>query len=268
MIFIGIDLAWSERNPSGGAVIIDNHLVVATGTLGNDDEIIAFVERHLPPLAGAVIAIDAPLRVPNLTGARPCDRALSADWRRYEAGALPANRRLLAYQSSVQIQEGDKTSHPSIRGESLVERFQELGFQEAAPLPQQREGRYLCEIFPHPAHVSFFHLGTTLKYKAKPGRTRQLRHNEFIRYRDYLFGLQAATPPLHDLAFVLVEDVASLRGKSLKAYEDKLDAITCAYTASYLWLHGPTQCEVYGSVEEGHILTPRLPHRSPDSNRI
>ena len=94
--FIGIDLAWSHRNPSGGAVIRDGLLLASTGELGSDDEIVAFVKQWLPDGAPAVVAVDAPLRVPNLTGSRACDRELSAEWRRFEAGALPANRRLLA----------------------------------------------------------------------------------------------------------------------------------------------------------------------------
>jgi len=250
MIFIGIDLAWRSRNRSGGAVIRDNQLVAHSGTLGDNAEIIEFVNRYLAVDTGAAIGIDAPLRVPNATGARACDRDLSADWRIYEAGALPANRQILTY---------GKSQASEIRGEGLVKEFGALGFIEAAPLPQQGTGRYLCEVFPHPAHVSFFQLEKTLKYKAKAGRTIATRRAEFVRYRNGLAALTKATPPLFGTADLLTQDLASLRGKELKAYEDTLDAVTCAYATCYFWHHGPAKTCTYGTVLDGHILTPPLP---------
>lgn len=267
MLFIGIDLAWSRRNRSGGAVIRDHHLIAYTGDLGDDDDIVAFVTRHLQQGEGAVLAVDAPLRVPNATGARACDRALSADWRLYDAGALPANRRLLAYHPALgergETNGGEYNltgENGEIRGETLVVRFAQCGFGETAPLPQQGPGRYICEIFPHPAHVYFFNLAKTLKYKAKPRRTTALRHAEYARYQRYLATLTTATPPLQGTSQLLATDVATLRGYSLKVYEDTLDAVTCAYTGLYLWHHGPAKTRVYGTIATGHILTPPLPH--------
>ncbi len=252
MLFIGIDLAWSPRNPSGGAIIRDQQLITHSGSLSDNAAIIAFATDQLQPTEGAVIAIDAPLRVPNATGARLCDRALSADWRAYDAGALPANRKLLAYDGEV-------------RGEALVAQFTErFGFRESAPIPQRGTARYLCEIFPHPAHVSLFQLPKTLKYKAKPGRTPAMRRAELQRYQRLLATLATAIPPLAGHEAILAEELAplrglALRGRALKAYEDTLDAITCAYTALYLWHHGPARTVVYGTVDDGHILTPLLP---------
>lgn len=250
MIFIGIDLAWSARNRSGGAVIRDNHLVAHTGDLGDNAEIIEFVDHYLEVGMGAVIGVDAPLCVPNVTGARACDRELSADWRVYEAGALPANRRILTY---------GKSKDSEIRGELLAKELGAFGFVETAPLPQHGTGRYLCEIFPHPAHVNFFKLEKTLKYKAKPGRTAQTRRAEFWRYQDGLAMLRNATPPLFGTTELLTVDLTSLRGRALKVYEDTLDAVTCAYAAFYFWHHGPAKTRTYGSVADGHILTPPLP---------
>lgn len=249
MIFVGIDLAWSPRNRSGGAIIRDQQLATATGILTDNADIVAFVTEQLQPEEGAVIAIDAPLRVPNDSGARACDRTLSAEWRAYDAGALPANRRLLTHDGAV-------------RGEVLVEQFALLGFEEAAPIPKHGTGRYLCEIFPHPAHVSLFQLEKTLKYKAKPSRTPAMRHQVFAQYQALLTTLAIAEPPLHHIDPFLHQDLESLRGSALKAHEDLLDAITCAYTAYYLWYHGPAKTRVYGSVAEGHILTPPLPTKS------
>lgn len=247
MVFIGLDLAWSPRNRTGAAILQEHTIVAYTGQLGSNEEILAFVAPYVQAATSAVIAVDAPLRVPNLTGSRCCDQALSAEWRRFEAGALPVNRRLLAFDGEV-------------RGETLVALFaRHYGFVECAPLPQQAAGRYICEIFPHPAHVRFFGLAKTLKYKARSGRSHDERLAEFVRYQQLLGSLQQATPPLCGLDDLLAVKLHILTGRALKAYEDTLDAITCAYTAAYLWHHGPTLTRVYGSIAEGHIMTPLPP---------
>lgn len=247
MVFIGLDLAWSPRNLTGAAILCEHTLVAYTGELTSNEAILAFVAPYLQGDVAAVIGVDAPLRVPNLTGSRPCDQALSAEWRRFEAGALPGNRRLLAFDGAV-------------RGETLVQLFaQHYGFVECAPFPKQGGGRYIGEIFPHPAHIAFFNLPKTLKYKTRPGRTYNERIAEFIRYQQLLATLQQATPALFGLADLLAADPRTMRNRALKAYEDTLDAVTCAYTAAYLWYHGPDFTRVYGSLAECHIMTPLPP---------
>lgn len=247
MLFIGLDLAWSPRNRTGAAILRDNHLLAYTGELTSNEAILAFVDPYLAQNEPAVIGVDAPLRVPNATGARPCDQALSAEWRRFEAGALPGNRRLLAFDGAV-------------RGEILVELFaKRYGFTETAPIPKQAPGRFIGEIFPHPAHIHFFQLDKTLKYKARPGRSQALRLAEFARYQQLLDTLQHAAFPLYGTADLLAVSLDTLRGRALKGYEDTLDAITCAYTVAYLWHYGPELTRVYGTVATGHIMTPLPP---------
>ena len=84
-------------------------------------------------------------------------------------------------------------------------------------------------------------------------------------YRRLLTTLAALDPPVRDgLDDLLVPDVTTLRGKAFKRVEDKLDAVTCAYVAAYLWQHGPARTRVYGDVAGGHIavpLTPRMVQR-------
>lgn len=256
-VFIGIDLAWSRRNPSGGAVIRDGALLVSTGDLGSDEEIVDFIRQWLPDGAAAVIGVDAPLRVPNQTGSRDCDRELSTDWRRFEAGALPANRRLLENQGGV-------------RGENLVSMLRTCcGVDECAGVPRRTERRIVCEVYPHPAHISLFGLSKTLKYKARKGRTVAYRRCELERYQNYLLSLAIGDPPLSGgLNDLPATDLHLLRGRALKAHEDRLDAITCAYIAWYLWHHGPERTHVYGDLESGHILVPMTSDISlPDYRR-
>jgi transposase len=69
---IGIDLAWSPRNPSGVAVIrggAGGGVLVDVALRGDEGAIVAYIEQH----AGggpALVAVDAPLWVPNEYGRR------------------------------------------------------------------------------------------------------------------------------------------------------------------------------------------------------
>ena len=246
-VFIGLDLAWGSRNCTGGAVIQDGRLVAATGVLRSDAEILRFVADHLPAGAAAVVAVDAPLCVPNFEGRRRCDHEVSLAWGPYEAGAYPANRRLLAVDGVV-------------RGEGLAAALAaDQGFTQVAPLPLRGEGRYVCEVFPHPAHVALFGLPRTLKYKRKPRRSADDAAAEFARYQQLLAGLKLADPPLRGLEPWTSVDPATLRGRARQELEETLDAVTCAYVAWYAWWHGPLRQRVFGSVAEGHILTPLPP---------
>jgi predicted RNase H-like nuclease len=243
-VCIGLDLAWGERNRTGGAVLVGGRLTAWTGLLTDNAAILDFVAAHLPAAGPVVVAIDAPLCVPNLSGRRACDHELSLAWARYEAGAYPANRTLLARNGEIRGE---------VLGAALAERW---GFAQQAPIPQRGAGRYLCEVFPHPAHVALFGLERTLKYKRKPGRTPAQIVAEYRRYQALLGALATATPPLLDAAPLLAIDVAACRGRALREVEEALDALTCAYVAWYAWWHSPAQQLVYGSVSDGHILVP------------
>ena len=249
--FIGLDLAWSERNPSGCAVIRGNRLIAWTGQLGDNTDILHFIESYVSEDeltdAPVIVGVDAPLRVPNVSGSRRADRELSAEWRRYQAGALPTNRRLLTRW------QFDGT----VRGEALVDLLQQrLRFSEAAPIPKMTKDRIVCEIYPHPAHVSLFNLEKTLKYKARSKRSYEERWGEMERYQHYLRRLRRADPVLKGTKKLMKTDVRLLRGKALKEHEDILDAISCAYISSYLWHHGPRRARVYGDMAAGHIIVP------------
>lgn len=245
VVHIGLDLAWSSRNPSGGAVLVDGNLVAWRDDLGDNLDVAEFIAPWMTCGRGAVVAVDAPLRVPNETGARGCDAAVSKAWSRHKAGVYPANRRLVAYDDGA------------VRGEVLVSVLRDrFGFVERAPVIPAPGMRSLVEVFPHAAHVSLFGLDERLRYKAKRGWDYALRWGEFRRYQALLAELASADPPLYADDLLMI-DPAGRRGKRLKALEDELDALTCAYVANYCWRHGAAGQYVYGSVEAGHIVVPR-----------
>jgi histidinol-phosphate phosphatase family protein len=250
---VGIDLAWSPRNRSGGAILsAEGTLLEATATLGSDDEIVDLIERAIPAGAPGLIAIDAPLAVPNQTGSRACDRQVAAVYGRFEAGPYPANRRNLA-------------RYGGLRAEAITRRLRFLGFRHDPSIARQADARQVIEVFPHPATISLFELDRTLKYKARSGRDYSLRWRELARLRDHLVALAGANPPLRLLPEVATRPIEGRRGQAFKEIEDLFDAIVCAYSAYYAWHHGPRGYAVYGKEDEGqgpdagHILVPMTP---------
>lgn len=246
VVCLGLDLAWSARNPSGGAVMVDSNLVEARADLKDDESIVAWVGAHLAHGDAAVLAVDAPLCVPNLQGKRLCEKQLGDDWRKYQAGPYPANR--------------ERFAPIGIRGEDLVKQLGEAyHILEAAPIETRARGHFVCEVYPHPAHVSLFRRSTILKYKKKAGRSYEECWSGLAEYQALLQGLSVNDPPLHDPNGILNASFEGIRGQRLKELEDRLDAITCAYTAWYLWWHGPAGAHTYGTVADGHIIVPRFP---------
>jgi histidinol-phosphate phosphatase family protein len=247
--FVGIDLAWSPRNRSGGAVLsADGQLLCATSTLGDDDEVLDFVGSAIPVGTPGLVAIDAPLAVPNESGSRSCDRQVAAIFGRFQAGPYPANRRNLA-------------RYGGLRGEAITERLRYRGFRHDPDIVSGTPSRQVVEVFPHPATISLFDLERTFKYKARQGRSYPERWHALEQLRDRLATLARAIPALRLSSEVATMPIEGQRGRAFKEAEDLLDAIVCAYSALYAWHHGPRGYAVYGKAldgdpTEGHILVP------------
>jgi predicted RNase H-like nuclease len=246
--YIGIDLAWSGRNPSGVAALRGDPsgatLLEAPALLGDLQAIGAYVCRLVGD-GPALVAVDAPLRVPNASGRRPAEAALAHVFQRYEAGAHPANRRLLDHAPD------------GVRGEALVALLATHGFHATERIEAHEGGRLVTEVYPHAAMVGLFGLTKTLKYKARGRqRGREERLAAWSTYQHHLRTLAAADPPLVGHDELLGVEVATLRGAALKGYEDRVDALLCAYIALYAHRWGAERCRTFGDLEGGWILTP------------
>jgi len=191
------------------------------------------------------VAIDAPLVVPNAAGRRPGEAELGAVFARHQAGAHPANRGLPVFRAGV-------------RGEDLVAALGQLGFAHRHTIESGAAPRQLTEVYPHAAMVALFGLERTLKYKARPGRSLAERQAAFAAYQGHLRSLAEADPALRNHGTLLDLDVTTLGGTRLKAYEDQLDALLCAYIALYGQRWGSARCRVFGDLAGGAIFTPML----------
>jgi predicted RNase H-like nuclease len=234
---LGLDLAWSEKNPSGAAAIdAAGRLLDVRADLRGDDEILAWVRAWRGERG--VIGIDMPTIVRNPTGMRECERDLSAEFRKQHAGTHPANL--------VRFPDGG-------RARKLIDALAADGVVEDTSIAPNDARTIAIEVFPHPAHVRLFGLPTVFKYKKKSRPWPEVLA-EWERYRAALASLHAADPPLV-LDERIPERVTRVR---YKPWDDTLDAITCAYVASFVHRWGSVQphVRVFGNLLDGYIIVP------------
>lgn len=233
--YLGIDLAWGSRARTGLAMLDGDGRLVASTSVVTDDEIAAFVATHAP--GHVVAAIDAPLVVPNATGHRVAERDLGAVFRAYNAGAHAANRSIAWLDPP--------------RAEKLAGRF---GWS----VDPSSDGSVAIEVYPHPAMVALFGLGSVIPYKAKRGRDVGMRRSAFEELVGHLERVCESPLRLSSSSrwFALKEKVATAqRQVDLERIEDELDAILCAYLA-WLWATDRSGMRLFGSLAEGYIVVP------------
>jgi predicted RNase H-like nuclease/ppGpp synthetase/RelA/SpoT-type nucleotidyltranferase len=248
MYFVGVDLAWGDRKPTGLAVLDDEGHLVHVSAATTDDSI---VEALAPYVDGdCLVAIDAPLIVVNAKGNRPAEAALNKDFAKYDAGAHPSNT-------------GKREFRDQPRGARIAAR---LGLDMN---PRSGRSRRAIEVYPHPATVALFRLERILRYKQKPGRDVEALRAELMRLLGFIEGLVAGDPALlvdgrpgengpspWQALRVAVE--AAKRKSELRVVEDQLDAVICAYVALFRERR-PGETTTYGDFETGYIVTPTLP---------
>lgn len=241
MYFVGLDLAWGERSPTGVAVADETGRLRHLGVGRDDSDLVAQLE---PYVAGeCVVAIDAPLVVSNTSGNRPCEAALNRDFRRFDAGTHPANTGLAWFADGG-------------RGARLCTT---LGLDRD---PRSTSSRRALEVYPHAASVVLFELSRTLKYKQKRGREFGGLRLQLLHLIRLVEGLQGHAPALcvagHPGWRELTASVrAATRKAQLRRAEDPVDAVLCAYIARYA-TERRDGVTIYGDAATGCIVTPTL----------
>ena len=238
MYFVGLDLAWGQRSPTGVAALDSDGSLCHVAVAGDDADILSQLQPYVD--GECVVAIDAPLVVINPSGNRPCEAALNRDFRRFDAGAHPANTGLAWFADGG-------------RGARLCAAL-DLDLD-----PRSSSPRRAMEVYPHAASVVLFDLNRTLKYKQKTGRDFTQLQTELLRLMNFIEGLRSATPTLGLGSEAWTELKTSVqvatRKSQLRRAEDPVDAVLCAYIARYASLR-PDAVTVYGAAETGCIVTP------------
>jgi predicted RNase H-like nuclease len=251
MKFLGVDLGWQSQ-PSGLCCLSwqqQKLRLLHLNRLADIPDVLACIDTWVGTGESAIIAVDAPTLIANPTGMRLADRLAHKHFGRYHAGCYPANLNRPFAQRTVEF------------GLSLEAR----GFVHAPMITPKQPGRHQIEVFPHPAIVHLFGLNQILKYKK--GRLAE-RRAELIRYRNYILTVLPTLEPQLDflnltdtLEALLLFDVPQT-GVALKALEDQLDSLICAYVAAHWWYWGQERNWVLGAETpevccvEGYIVVP------------
>lgn len=234
MHYVGIDLAWGDKQPTGLAVLDEDARLLHLSTVRTDEQV---AQALAPYVEGpCLVGIDAPLIVRNPTGSRRAEKELSKDFRRFEAGTHPSNT-------------GKPEFANGTRGARLCKR---LGLDMD---PSSGRERRAIEVYPHPATVVLFSLSRTLKYKDKRGRDLDLLRGELLTLMRHVESV-VTTDATWSALRGQVE--TATRKSELRVVEDQVDAVVCAYVALFAdrW---PARVTTYGDLETGYIVTPALP---------
>ncbi|MCC0175572.1 DUF429 domain-containing protein [Waterburya agarophytonicola K14] len=242
MKFIGVDFGWTS-GASGLCCLIlqgDQLKIETITTVLEMDAILDRIDEWISPDAPGLIAVDAPTIINNQTGMRLPDKLTHKHFGRYHAGCYPANLNLGFSDRTVGF------------GNSLTAR----NFHHAPTIQSQELGRYQIEVFPHPATINLFGLNKILKYKKGRIAERKIELNKLRNYIiDILPKLEPALQidPLDEIPVIPHQ----ITGKELKAIEDKLDSLICAYVAAHWWYWGEAKNMVLGNIDSGYIVIPQ-----------
>ena len=220
------------------------------------NEILTWIDTQVSPTEPAIIAVDAPTIIANPTGMREADKLTHKHFGRYHAGCYPANLSRPFAQKTVEF------------GLCLEAR----GFVHAPIIEAQKLGRYQIEVFPHPATINLFKLDRIIKYKKGKLAERQL---ELMKLCQYIIDILPNLEPSLNLSFgtgkmpvscgtgILPVSGSNLpeiptSTATLKALEDQLDALLCAYIGAHWWYWGRERNLVLGDRTTGYIVIPQV----------
>ncbi|MGB5633365.1 MAG: DUF429 domain-containing protein [Waterburya sp.] len=241
MKFIGVDFGWLS-GASGLCCLVwrDRNLeILDITTVLETEDILAWIDNWVSPDAPAMIAVDAPTIINNQTGMRLADKLTHKYFGRYHAGCYPAN---------LSLRFADRTT-------GFGHRLLAKNYQHAPTIKPQQPGRYQIEVFPHPATINLFGLSRIIKYKK--GNIGD-RRRELNKLRDYITDILPKLEPALSLSAVkqIPAIVEKQTGKELKAIEDQLDSLLCAYVAAHWWYWGAAKNLVLGNLNTGYIVIP------------
>ena len=167
-IFVGIDLAWGDKNLSGFCAL---ELSTSAKTFKHklkilDVKLIKSIEEILQEIdkykeQEVYVGVDAPLVIPNETGNREIEKKFNKDFSSYKISMLPANRTLL------------KKYSPNIRSEELYKKLDALDFKR-----DYASNKVVFEVYTHSTIAMLWNDHKILPYKRKKGRdtkTKQIK---------------------------------------------------------------------------------------------
>jgi predicted RNase H-like nuclease len=236
-VALGIDAAWTATQPSGVALAVETaqgwRLKAVASSYARFREVALAGEATSPArgeapdpaalldacrlLAGRapdLIAVDMPLALTPIVGRRTSDRAISSAF-----GAAKA-----ATHSPSEVRPGKLADR-------LCEDFKRAGYGLCTADGVETPG--IMEVYPHAALLALSGDKTRLTYKAGKTTTywRDLdRPERLVRLADVWRRIvELLETRIAGVAVAL--PLPEMRGRALKDFEDRLDAVVCAWVA-------------------------------------
>lgn len=214
---LGIDAAWTKTHPSGHALVAGDsggwRLIDARS--GSLPEVAALLDTA-SMLCGCkvdLVAVDMPLAHSPIIGRRFSDDLVSIAY---------GSRKCGTYTPSA--------LRPGALSDALTGSFRRAGYPL---LTETIAAPGLIEVYPHPALVELMGASERLPYKASkvgtywPSVTSSERRTRL--YRQWKEIAASLDREIAGVAAALPQLGLEARGVEMKAYEDKLDAIICAW---------------------------------------
>jgi predicted RNase H-like nuclease len=229
---LGIDAAWTEKEPSGVALAVHDGLrwmlaavspsyaffgqppTLARARGSSPD--IPILLRSAETLSGLpldLIAVDMPLSHAPIVTRRASDQAVS-----------------LAYGGRWCGTHTPIPERPGKIGETLTQGLKAAGYPL---LTTEIVSRGVIEVYPHPALVELASAEKRLPYKISkirdywPDRTPAERKKSLVdTWKSIILLLESEIDGVSD---ALPLPTTTARGHELKAFEDALDAVVCAW---------------------------------------
>jgi predicted RNase H-like nuclease len=241
-VILGIDAAWTEKEPSGVALIVsepsgwrcvgvapscDSFLALAQGNPinwnapkypGSAPDALRLLQaaRNLAGAPVDIITIDMPVSTVPIVGRRAADEAIS---RRFGGQGCSTHS-----PSSIR---------PGPMGATLTSQFAGAGYSIATASTPCGTRTRLVEVYPHPALLALLQRNYRVSYKvSKSGRywpnlSKTERMSNLITVFTAIHAGLAASIDSCRLPIPIPGN--SLTLASLKRFEDALDALVCAW---------------------------------------
>nr|WP_246718144.1 DUF429 domain-containing protein [Rhizobium laguerreae] len=238
-VVLGIDAAWTQQEPSGIALIVDNGsgwaLVEAAasyavflppekdagpvvrhrGSIPNPGSLLAAATAKLGAPVD-VVAVDMPLSMTSIVGRRASDNMIST---------LYGARHASTHTPSM--------TRPGKLSDELREGFERIGYPLTVKDPVSRA---LLEVYPHPALIELAAADRRLPYKQSkirkywPDVGPVARRANLLQTWSDIVGLLDVE--ISGVTAALPLPPIDARGYELKAFEDALDAVVCAWVGA------------------------------------
>lgn len=236
--YLGLDLGWTPRDPSGGVVLETteggNLIMVTAESLRTHEDTLRWVSKNRGR-GQCTLTVNAPVIIENLSGSRPCDRLLLEHFGRYKIDEY-ANNNISA-------------SHPR----TMAKAWMRMGFD---PDPSSESDR-IVETHFQTAQIMLFGLERPVRIKSGPIGSRKEsvdRLRELIQER-----MMNGTPmlePSDALDAILEAHLPDLNGTRIGELEERIEALVTAYVGAILGEVGGDACAFLGDLQKGYILLP------------